>query len=167
MEELKGEMLNDEKAPAALKRLQERQAALVIKADQLAARAAHLQRVMDAEYRRSRRRRDAHDKIVLGALVVMVGLHRFQVLASGASIVVDTTLKQPIVSDETLSFDKDLLIGALLKLSRQLNGNETTTIAQHTAMRMEGAAFRKLSKLARRRRILMSGDAVDCIVHTK
>lgn len=167
MGKLQDELLNGENAPATLIGLQERQAALVAKANQLAARAAHLQRVMDAENRRTRRRRDARDKIVLGALIVMVGLHRFQVSASGASIVVDTMFKQPSVKDETLSFDKDLLIGALLMLSRQLNGNETATISQHAVMRSEGAAFRQLSKLGRRRLLLMSCDAVDCIVHTK
>lgn len=164
MEELQDEMPKDEKAPVALIRLQERQAALVIKADQLAARAEHLSRVLEAANRRAERRRDAHDKIVLGALMVMVGLHRFQLSSNGESLVVDTMLKQPPVGDETLSFDKDLLIGALLTLSRQLNGNETTTIAQRNAMRVEGAAFRQLSKLGRRR-LLMSDDAVPGTEH--
>lgn len=144
---------------SARKALEGRRDALSCKADQLQARAAHLSRVIEAGQRRLERRQDAHDKIVLGALMVMVGLHRFQTSATGEPIVVDTMLKKTSMTDETLSFDKDLLTGALLSLSRQLNGNETTTIEQRNRMRLEGAAFRQLSKIGKRRLLMFANPS--------
>ena len=72
--------VHDEKSPTqpvdgnSLARLRIRETALRQKAQQLQARAEHLERVGQARFERMARRIDAHEKIVLGALVKKAGL---------------------------------------------------------------------------------------------
>ena len=61
-------------APPSLARLRVREAALRHQAAQLQARAEHLDRVGRAHAQQLQRRIDAHEKIVLGALVKKAGL---------------------------------------------------------------------------------------------
>lgn len=58
----------------SLERLRDREAKLREKAQQLQARAEHLERVRRVQQQRLARRVDAHQKIILGALVQKAGL---------------------------------------------------------------------------------------------
>jgi uncharacterized protein YlxW (UPF0749 family) len=58
----------------SLERLRDREAKLREKAQQLQARAEHLERVRRTQHERLARRVDAHQKIILGALVQKAGL---------------------------------------------------------------------------------------------
>ena len=59
---------------AAIERMQAREAALRQQAAQLQARAEHLQRVGRVQAQQLKRRVDAHEKIVLGALLKKAGM---------------------------------------------------------------------------------------------
>ncbi len=67
----------DEPLDAKLSKLQERERKLRAEALQLRARAEHLNRVQLTHAKRHARRIDAHEKIVLGALVKKAGLDKY------------------------------------------------------------------------------------------
>ena len=67
----------DEPLDAKLSKLQERERKLRTEALQLRARAEHLNRVRLTHAKRLARRIDAHEKIVLGALVKKAGLDKY------------------------------------------------------------------------------------------
>nr|WP_172727511.1 conjugal transfer protein TraD [uncultured Acidovorax sp.] len=64
----------DDPGTDTLARLRKREVMLLAQAQELQARAAHLMRVRNAHQNRLARKVDAHQKIVLGALVQKAGL---------------------------------------------------------------------------------------------
>ena len=98
-----------------------REVALRQKAQQLQARAEHLERVGRARVERMARRIDAHEKIVLGALVKKAGLafplgQENQQLNDDGSIPIHRGLDA-----QSTKYDRALILGALLWLSSALN----------------------------------------------
>lgn len=105
----------------SLARLRIREAALRQKAQQLQARAEHLERVGQARIERMARRIDAHEKIVLGALVKKAGLaipmdQENQQSKDNVSMPVRRGLDA-----QSAQYDRALILGALLWLSSALN----------------------------------------------
>ena len=106
---------------SSLPRLRMREAALRQKAQQLQARAEHLERVGHARVERMERRIDAHEKIVLGALVKKAGLaiplgQEDQQSNDDGSIPIRRSL-----AALSTTYDRALILGALLWLSSALN----------------------------------------------
>lgn len=102
-------------------RLRIREAALRQKAQQLQAHAEHLERVGRAHVERMERRIDAHEKIVLGALVKKAGLaipfgQENQQSNDDGSMPIRSGLDA-----QSTKYDRALILGALLWLSSALN----------------------------------------------
>lgn len=128
------------KAASTLARLRASQASLELKAKQLAARKSEVEGKADRLGRSLKRTIDTREKIVLGALMKMVQLDRFTLCERNDN---------DMVASRSLSmgsYDLDLLVGALLTLSEQLNDNDTATINE---LRKRGAAFRSQAKIDR------------------
>lgn len=121
-----------------LKRLEERKHQLQEKAQQFSERAKDAKNRIDAGEKRIRRQQETREKVHLGALVRMVGLDRFRLSSA-----------QPM-DNQTLRVDVDLLIGALLTLSEQLEVVERTTPEQLEELRRKGAALKAIKPLWRK-----------------
>ena len=132
---------NTAKAASTLARLRASQASLELRAKQLAARKSDIEAKAGHLGRSLKRTIDTREKIVLGALVKMVGLDRFKLS--------DERYDAPMAPSRGLngnvitSYDLDLLVGALLRLSEQLNDNDMAPL------RKKGAAFRSQAKIDR------------------
>ena len=131
------------KASSTLDRLRASQASLELRAKQLAARKSDVESKADRLARSLKRTIDTREKIVLGALVKMVQLDRFTI---GVRNDADTAPNRESNGAVMASFDLDLLVGALLELSEQLNDNDTATFEE---LRKRGAAFRSKAKIDR------------------
>ena len=130
-------------SPPSLTRLRMRENALRQQAAQLQARAEHLERVGRAQGRQLQRRVDAHEKIVLGALVKKAGLdlplshvsdaerHR----NDGDAI----PIRQGIASQAT-TYDRELILGALMWIVSALNqpANGAITVPERQKLRTDG-----------------------------
>ncbi len=86
---------------------------------------------------------DTREKIVLGALVKMVHLDRFTLGCQNGNDIVPSRESNDNVMAQ---YDLDLLVGALLVLSEQLNDNDSATFDE---LRKRGAAFRSQAKIDR------------------
>ena len=132
-----------EPQPPALGRLRMRETALRQQAAQLQARAEHLERVGHMQAQQLKRRVDAHEKIVLGALVKKAGL---------AWPLPDTQEKnQRHPNDDSMpvwqggaaqstAYDRELILGALMWLVSALKrpANDTVTVPERQRLRDDG-----------------------------
>ena len=131
------------KAASTLARLRASQASLELRAKQLAARKSDVESKADRLGRSLKRTIDTREKIVLGALVKMVQLDRFTLC--GRNDNQTTTIGELSTNVMAKLYDLDLIVGALLTVSEQLD-NDTTTFGE---LRKRGAEFRSRSKIDR------------------
>ena len=133
-----------EPQPPALGRLRMRETALRQQAAQLQARAEHLERVGHMQAQQLKRRVDAHEKIVLGALVKKAGVDW---------PLTDTTehnerhpndndaspFRQGIAAQST-AYDRELILGALMWLASTLKrpANAVVTVPERQRLRDDG-----------------------------
>ena len=109
----------DDPGTDTLARLRKREVMLLAQAQELQARAAHLMRVRDAHQNRLARKVDAHQKIILGALVQKAGLD--WVLAGSQHShrqnddVSDTLASH--LGDISLPYDRERILAALMWLA--------------------------------------------------
>ena len=129
---------------AAIERMQAREAALRQQAAQLQARAEHLQRVGRVQAQQLKRRVDAHEKIVLGALLKKAGMDW---------PLTDTTehnerhpndndaspFRQGIAAQST-AYDRELILGALMWLASVLKqpDHAVVTVPERQRLRDNG-----------------------------
>lgn len=111
-----------------LNRLRMRQEALRQQAALLEARAEHLERVHAASAQRLSRRIDAHEKIVLGALVKKAGLD-FTRPRDGRRNDDETASMQKRLDDLAVDYDRELILGALLWLASALRETNEKALA--------------------------------------
>lgn len=135
---------NTAKAALTLARLRASQASLELRAKQLAARKLDAEGRADRLAKSLKRTIDTREKIVLGALVKMVQLDRFTLGCQNGNDIAPTRESNANVMAQ---YDFDLLVGALLVLSEQLNDNDTATFEE---LRKRGGEFRSLPKSIRR-----------------
>lgn len=118
-------------AQTSLNRLRMRQEALRQQAAQLQARAEHLERVHSVSSQRLSRRIDAHEKIVLGALVKKAGLDFTR--PRGGQRNDDETASMPKrLDDLAADYDRELILGALLWLASAMREDDKKTLAGMT-----------------------------------
>ena len=129
---------------AAIERMQAREAALRQQAAQLQARAEHLQRVGRVQAQQLKRRVDAHEKIVLGALVKKAGLawpltdateHNERHPNDNDAL----TFRQGIAAQST-AYDRELILGALVWLASVLKqpDHAVVTVPERQRLRDDG-----------------------------
>jgi len=129
---------------AALNRLQMRQQTLQQKAQQLQARAEHLERVRRASVQRLGRRIDAHEKIVLGALVKKAGLAMQQAQAQAQAHQHqndnDAMPKRGGLDAQSAAYDRELILGAMMWLVSVLKqpANDALTVPERQRLRDDG-----------------------------
>lgn len=123
---------NTTKAASTLARLRASQASLELRARQLAARKMDTEGKADRLAKSLKRTIDTREKIVLGALVKMVQLDRFTLSCQNGN--------------DMAQYDLDLLVGGLLTLSEELDGNDKATCME---LRKRGLAFRSRAKADR------------------
>ena len=128
------------KAASTLARLKSKKAQLELKANQLAARKNDVEAKTDQLGRSLKRTIDTREKILLGALMKMTGMGRFTLEQRNG---VDTLSNREQNGNVMTQYDLDFLVGALLVLSEQLNGNDT---AMFDELRQRGREFRRRSK---------------------
>ena len=128
------------KAASTLVRLKSKKAQLELKANQLAARKNDVEAKADQLGKSLKRTIDTREKIVLGALMKMTGMDRFTLEQRNDN---DTLSNREQNGNVMAQYDLDLLVGALLVLSEQLNGNDT---AMFDELRQRGRVFRSLPK---------------------
>ena len=134
----------DEPLDAKLVKLRERETALKQQAQQLEARAEHLSRVRRGHLERLARRVDAHEKIVLGALVKKAGLDVCRLDSDAADIQPSNgTVLSSIdcrVAGSSASYDRELILGGLLWLASVLHGapGEVATVPTYDVLREAG-----------------------------
>lgn len=121
-----------------LSKLQEREAALTAQARQLQERAAHLERVRLNHAKKLSRRIDAHEKIVLGALVKKAGLDAYRVQRHPNDA--KTLLSRYSIDDVSTNYDRELILGALLWLESALKrpDNDVVFSPNHDQLRERG-----------------------------
>jgi 2-oxoglutarate dehydrogenase complex dehydrogenase (E1) component-like enzyme len=134
---------NTAKAASTLARLRASQASLELRAKQLAARKMDAEGKADRLAKSLKRTIDTREKIVLGALVKMVQLDRFTLGCQNGN---DMAPSRESNDNVMAQYDLDLLVGALLVLSEQLNDNDTATFDE---LRKRGGAFRSQAKIDR------------------
>ncbi len=134
---------NTAKAASTLARLRASQASLELRAKQLAARKMDAESKADRLAKSLKRAIDTREKIVLGALVKMVQLDRFTLGCQNGN---DIAPSRESNDNVMAQYDLDLLVGALLVLSEQLNDNDTATFDE---LRKRGGAFRSQAKIDR------------------
>ena len=134
----------DEPLDAKLVKLRERETALKQQAQQLEARAEHLSRVRRGHLERLARRVDAHEKIILGALVKKAGLDVCRLDGvSEAKQPPNITALSSIdcrVASSSASYDRELILGGLLWLASVLNSapGEVATVPNSDVLREAG-----------------------------
>lgn len=109
----------DDPATDTLARLREREVTLLAQAQQLQARAAHLMRVRNAHQNRLARKVDAHQKIILGALVQKAGLD-WVLAGSQHSHRQNDDVSDALASrldDVSLPYDRERILSALMWLA--------------------------------------------------
>lgn len=131
------------KAASTLARLRASQASLESRAKQLTARKMDAESKADRLVKSLRRTIDTREKIVLGALVKMVQLDRFTLGCQNGN---DMAPSRESNDNVMAQYDLDLLVGALLVLSEQLNDNDS---AMFDELRKRGAAFRSQARIDR------------------
>lgn len=147
--------VHDEKSSAqpadgnSLVRLRIREAALRQKAQQLQARVEHLERVGHARIERMARRIDAHEKIVLGALVKKAGLaiplgQQHQHSNDDVSMPIRRGLET-----QSAQYDRALILGALLWLHSAMNQTERDTVSIPHRQQLHSDGLRALERADR------------------
>lgn len=136
---------NTAKTASTLARLRASQASLELRAKQLAARKMDTEGKADRLAKSLKRTIDTREKIVLGALVKMVQLDRFTLGCQNGNDMAAIRGDNDNVSSPQ-QYDLDLLVGGLLTLSEELDGNDTATCIE---LRKRGLAFRSLAKADR------------------
>jgi hypothetical protein len=134
---------NAAKAASTLARLRANQATLELRAKQLAARKADIEGKADRLSKSLKRTIDTREKIVLGALMKMVQLDRFTLRSPNDN---EPASCRESNDNVMAQYDLDLLVGALLTLSEELNGNDSSTFDE---LRARGNAFRSKAKMNR------------------
>ena len=129
---------------ATIERLHMRETTLRQQAAQLQARAEHWERVGRVQAQQLKRRVDAHEKIVLGALVKKAGMDWPPTEATehnerhpndnDAS-----PFRQGIAAQST-AYDRELILGALMWLVSALKrpANDTVTVPERQRLRDDG-----------------------------
>lgn len=115
MENLVNESASGEPGDSSLGRMQTREIALRQKAQQLQSKAEHLERQRRNVERHLHRRIDAHEKIVLGALVKKAGLD----IVIERSVITnhhDKPSKGGHVTDKSATYNREYILGAMLWL---------------------------------------------------
>ena len=135
---------NTVKASETLVRLKATQASLELREKQLAARKNDVEAKAERLSKSLRRTIDTREKIVLGALMKMVGLDRWQ--QNDNDTAPSRGQNDNVMASCAASYDLDLLVGGLLTLSEQLNGNDK---AKMDDLRIRGKAFRSQAKIDR------------------
>ena len=134
----------DEPLDAKLVKLRERETALKQQAQQLEARAEHLSRVRRGHLERLARRVDAHEKIVLGALVKKAGLDVCRLDGAAAKIQPSNGVVLSSfdcrVAGSSASYDRELILGGLLWLASVLHGapGEAAAVPTYDVLREAG-----------------------------
>ncbi len=144
------EPTGDATRPPSLTRLRMRETALRQQAVQLQARAEHLERVGRAQAQQLQRRADAHEKIVLGALVKKAGLDLplSHLSGDGERRRIDgdaMPIRQGIASQSTV-YDRALILGALIWLAAALQHPATSPITIPNLERMRAIGQVALEK---------------------
>jgi Conjugal transfer protein TraD len=133
-----------EDSAKVLSRLRIRQEALRLQASQLQARAEHLE-VKQKEYETNLRRRiDAHEKIVLGALVKKAGLD-LRLESSSINDDDSSSLRQRL-SDVSTTYDRELILGALLWLSSTMNQRSIDNVSLPNRQRLREMGLEALNQ---------------------
>lgn len=119
-------------------KLQQREAALNAQAKQLQERAAHLERVRLNHTKKLSRRIDAHEKIVLGALVKKAGLDTYRAERHPNDPVI--TPNQFSIEFVSTTYDRELIFGALLWLASALKHPHNADVRDlnHAELRKRG-----------------------------
>ena len=136
-------------APPSLARLRVREATLRHQAAQLQARAEHLDRVGRAHAQQLQRRIDAHEKIVLGALVKKAGLDIPQSEAHQPPNDDDSTPLRGGLAAQSTAYDRALILGALLWLESTLNQPENDVVSVPNRQRLRDDGLQALKKTKR------------------
>jgi hypothetical protein len=126
---------NPAQAVSTLVKLRASQASLELKAKQLAARKCDVEARADDIARKLKRNIDTREKILLGALVKMVGLDRFTLSRQNDNETATIGQQDGIVMT---TYDCDLLVGAFLELSEALGCSSYDEMAQ---LRERGRQF--------------------------
>lgn len=123
---------SDGTKPASLIRLRMRETALRQQAAQYQARAEHLERVARHQSQQLGRRIDAHEKVVLGALVKKAGLalpaHETDVAHDQRENDVDSVSSRRGIAAQSTSYDRALILGSLMWLVSALNSPTNVAI---------------------------------------
>ena len=133
-----------EPQPPALARLRMRETALRQQAAQLQARAEHLERVGHMQAQQLKRRVDAHEKIVLGALVKKAGLAWPLSDAMGHNQRHpndnDTSPFRQGIAAQSAAYDRELILGALMWLVSALKRptDAVVTVPERQRLRDDG-----------------------------
>lgn len=139
-------MNGNERQDAKLTKLREHEAELRMRGQQLQERAAHLERVRRVHTERLLRRIDAHEKILLGALVKKSGLGILQV---DGNLQTDGDVLPPIhrgLGTQSAQYDQTLILGALLWLSSLLSRPENDVVKLPSRQRLRDEGHRAMNK---------------------
>ena len=130
--------------PTSLMRLRIREGALRQQAAQFQARAEHLERVASHQAQQLGRRIDAHEKIVLGALLKKAGL-ALPMPHGGAEEERrhDDAGSMPSrrgIAAQSTAYDRALILGSLMWLASALNGpaDAVVTVPERHRLREDG-----------------------------
>lgn len=128
---------NPAQAASTLVKLRASQASLELKAKQLAARKCDVEARADDIARKLKRNIDTREKILLGALVKMVGLDRFTLSRQNDNETATIEQQDAIVM---ATYDLDLLVGALSELAKTLQEASSSDL---DVLRIKGAGIRR------------------------
>jgi hypothetical protein len=146
MTTMNGNAQQDEK----LAKLRAHEAALRIRGQQLQERAAHLERVRRVHTERLLRRIDAHEKILLGALVKKSGLAILQEDGNRQSDGDVSPLKNSGLGAQSAQYDQTLILGAFLWLSSLLNRPENDVVKLPSQQCLRDLGHQAMNKKFRR-----------------
>jgi hypothetical protein len=146
---------SDGTKPASLIRLRMRESALRRQAAQYQACAEHLERVARHQAKQLGRRIDAHEKIVLGALVKKAGLAlpalRTNIIHDQQENDAKSMPSSREIAALSASYDRALILGSLMWLASTLNhpANDVVMVPDRQRLRDDGQ--RALDKAGARR----------------
>jgi hypothetical protein len=135
---------SDSTKPASLMRLRMRETALRQQAAQYQARAEHLERVVRHQAQQLGRRIDAHEKIVLGALVKKAGLAlpapRTNSVHDQQENAVESMSSRRGIAAQSAAYDRALILGSLMWLTSALNhsANDAVMVPDRQRLREDG-----------------------------
>ena len=144
---------SDGPKPASLIRLRMRETALRQQAAQYEARAEHLERVARHQAKQLGRRIDAHEKIVLGALVKKAGLAlpapNTDVAHDQSENDVDSVSSRGGIAAQSASYDRALILGSLMWLASALNRPAHTVVKLPERQRLRDDGEQALAATSR------------------